>query len=634
MDFGTEPSQNVNVIYLDNYSILNFNSNLNFTCINKIIILFADAKCVSLPDDKNEGLAVVRTDDTSVLVPFKENVTLKCTNNGRYLRNTATSNFRQCVYDPKPGYPDYWLSGAQPACPRVDCGKPLPTPGAEYGQYLDTKYQSSFFFGCQDTFKLAGQTNRHDNVVRCQANGVWDFGNLRCEGPVCEDPGRPPDGFQVARSYEQGSEVHFGCNRPGYILINPRPIACLREPECKVVKPLGLTSGRIPDSAINATTERPNYEARNIRLNSVTGWCGKHEAFTYASVDLGRVFRVKAILVKGVVTNDIVGRPTEIRFFYKQKETDNYVVYFPNFNLTMRDPGNYGELAMITLPKYVQARFVIIGIVSYVDNPCLKFELMGCEEPSKEPLLGYDYGYSPCVDNEPPVFQNCPQQPIVVQKGADGGLLPVNFTEPTAVDNSGSIARLEVKPQSFKTPIRIFEDTVVKYVAYDYDGNVAICEINITVPDVTPPKLSCPQSYVIELVDRQESYTVNFNETRRRVNVSDASKDAVKLTFVPEQAMIPIGGFENVTVYATDSSGNRAHCHFQVSVQATPCVGWDLKSPAHGNLKCLTGDKGLQCIATCKQGYRFTDGEPIKTYSCDKQWSPSSVVPDCVSESK
>jgi len=107
---------------------------------------------------------------------------------------------------------------------------------------------------------------------------------------------------------------------------------------------------------------------------------------------------------------------------------------------------------------------------------------MGCEEPVTEPLLGYDYGFSPCVDNEAPVFQNCPQQPIVVQKGANGELLPVNFTMPTAVDNSGSIARVEVKPQSFKTPIRIFEDTFVKYIAYDYDGNVAICEINITVP--------------------------------------------------------------------------------------------------------------------------------------------------------
>ena len=38
-------------------------------------------------------------------------------------------------------------------------------------------------------------------------DGVWDFGNLRCEGPVCEDPGRPADGRQQSDSYEQGSKV-------------------------------------------------------------------------------------------------------------------------------------------------------------------------------------------------------------------------------------------------------------------------------------------------------------------------------------------------------------------------------------------------------------------------------------------
>jgi len=81
--------------------------------------------------------------------------------------------------------------------------------------------------------------------------------------------------------------------------------------------------------------------------------------------------------------------------------------------------------------------------------------------------------------------------------------------------------------------------------------------------DDTPPLLSCPQSYVIELVDRQESYAVNFNDTRRRVNASDASGD-VRIHFIPERATIPIGGFENVTVVATDRSGNQATCHFQV----------------------------------------------------------------------
>ncbi|KAL1465816.1 hypothetical protein WDU94_005355 [Cyamophila willieti] len=180
----------------------------------------------------------------------------------------------------------------------------------------------------------------------------------------------------------------------------------------------------------------------------------------------------------------------------------------------MRDPGNYGELAMITLPKFVQARFVILGIVSYMDNACLKFELMGCDEPKVEPLLGYDYGYSPCVDNEPPVFQNCPQQPIIVRKGPNG-IEPINITEPVAVDNSGSIARLEVKPQSFKTPMITFHDMAVKYIAYDFDGNVAICEINITVVDETPPLLSCPQSYIIE-----------FGQTRQLRHLTSTRPDA------------------------------------------------------------------------------------------------------------
>ena len=153
----------------------------------------------------------------------------------------------------------------------------------------------------------------------------------------------------------------FECNRPGYIPINPYPITCVREAECRVIKPLGISSGIIPDAAINVTSERSNYEGKNIRLNSATGWCGLQEAFTYVTVDLGKVNRVKAILVKGVITNDVVGRPTEIRFFYKQQENENFVVYFPNFNLTTRDPGNYGELAMITLPQSVQARFVILG---------------------------------------------------------------------------------------------------------------------------------------------------------------------------------------------------------------------------------------------------------------------------------
>lgn len=97
----------------------------------------------------------------------------------------------------------------------------------------------------------------------------------------------------------------------------PSPLRSYSEPECKVIESLGISSGRVPDSAINAASELMNYEARNIRLNSATGWCGQQLFIltNYVSVDLGRIYRVKAILVKGVVTNDIVGRPVSLIAF-------------------------------------------------------------------------------------------------------------------------------------------------------------------------------------------------------------------------------------------------------------------------------------------------------------------------------
>ena len=38
---------------------------------------------------------------------------------------------------------------------------------------------------------------------------------------------------------------------------NPTPVECVEQPECKVVKPLDITSGRIPDSAIRNMTIYP-----------------------------------------------------------------------------------------------------------------------------------------------------------------------------------------------------------------------------------------------------------------------------------------------------------------------------------------------------------------------------------------
>ncbi|UYV83192.1 clec-78 [Cordylochernes scorpioides] len=591
------------------------------------------AQCTKFADDPSQGLQIEGPEEGPV--PFLSNVTVACKEPGRPMRPTASSHFRQCVYDPgHEGRPDYWLAGMQPSCARINCGEPPVTMGATYGFRVDTSFRSSFFFGCEETFTLAGKTSMADNVIRCTENGIWDFGDLRCEGPVCEDPGRPPDGNQLATSYEHGSEVTFSCDRPGYVPYSTEPISCVKNSECKVVKPVGISSGLVPDNAITASSQRSNYEARNIRLNSATGWCGQQEAFTYVTVDLGRVFNIKSVLVKGVITNDVVGRPTELRFFYKVQENDNFVVYFPNFNLTSREPGNYGELTVIPLPTSVRARFVILGIVSYTKNPCLKFELMGCESTPSPAVLGFNGGYPACVDNEPPRFVNCPSQPITVARSPNAGLLPVNYTIPVAADNSGRIARYEVVPVGFRPPAVVVRDTVVQYRAFDFDGNVAVCTVNITVPDDTPPSLSCPPSYVTELEDELGSYQMNANETRRQVNATDKSGE-VTIAITPETAIIPLGSFRNVTVVASDKFGNQAVCHFQVSVQAARCASWSLARPANGAVNCLPSNPGYRCVATCNTGYKFTDGEPAKTYECGgprQPWVPTAIIPDCVLE--
>ena len=66
---------------------------------------------------------------------------MTCDQIGKPLRRTATAGFRQCVYNPLPGRPSYWLSGETPTCPRIDCGIPPAIPGNLIGSL---SYKSLF----------------------------------------------------------------------------------------------------------------------------------------------------------------------------------------------------------------------------------------------------------------------------------------------------------------------------------------------------------------------------------------------------------------------------------------------------------------------------------------------------------
>lgn len=578
-------------------------------------------------------------------VPYLGNLTVQCDKTGQPLPKTAFSNFRQCVFNPifesrsRMLNNGYWLSGESPKCPKIDCGIPPNITGATYGFYSDTHYGASFYFGCENTFTLVGRTSKNDNVVRCTEDG-WDFNTLACTSPVCVSPGYPPDGEQHAYSYEQGSEIKFSCNRKGYVPYSTEPLVCTKQAECKVIKPLGITSGAIPDSALNASYFRPNYEPRNLRLNSVTGWCGSvYESFNYITIDLGKLHRIKGFQIKGVVSNDIVGRPKQVKLFYKHTIQENFVEFPSVFNITS-SIGNYGELQTTYLEKSFIARQVVIGIVSFKTNPCLKIELLGCEFTKEPVVLGYERAYPVCVDKEPPKFLDCPQHPIQVIKDKSS-ISPVNFTVPTAYDNSGRVVRTEIRPANFKPPQYVFKDTIVEYIAYDSDGNTAVCTVNITVLDYQKPKLKCPQGYVVELIEKQDNFEANFTELLKKIESFDDSGE-VTITIQPEFALIPLNSYRNVTVTSTDKAGNEAQCYVQISVAPYSCSNWTLEAPANGKMNCdpksgiLNDDKaGYICMATCDKGFRFTDGTSSKIYECngkDTKYQPNTIVPDCVQE--
>ena len=54
---------------------------------------------------------VDRPNQDELEVGFSENVTMTCNQIGRPQRRRATAAFRECVFDPRPDTPDYWLSG-------------------------------------------------------------------------------------------------------------------------------------------------------------------------------------------------------------------------------------------------------------------------------------------------------------------------------------------------------------------------------------------------------------------------------------------------------------------------------------------------------------------------------------------
>ncbi|KAI1733255.1 CUB domain-containing protein [Ditylenchus destructor] len=608
------------------------------------------ASCEGVKNNSAIGLFVQPESPT---IGYGSNVSIVCTQQNRPARFSPLSGFRQCIYDPRTDGIEYWLSGTEIDCPLVDCGSPPPLAGAYYDESEENNHKvgSAYQFHCRAPYVLVGKSSYDDRMVRCNVDGTWDLGDLRCEGPVCVDPGHPDDGQTHLNSVEEGAIARITCNRPGYKPFPSDTINCTLGTACALSEDVGISSGFIPDGAFadNSDTTIWGYEPHKARMSS-TGWCGSKDAFIFLSVDLQRIYTLTTLRIAGVAgSGHLKGHVTKMQLFYKVQFSQNY----DNYPLEFTAPsGNHNKMHHFVLNPPLRARYILLGITEYESNPCLKFDLRGCLSPLSTAheipshlQVGWNASVSQCLDSESPVFRNCPANPIYVQTDDKGQLLPVTYPIPEATDNSGYVSYTRVRPDNFEPPYPISQDLDVVYTAFDDAGNFADCVVRLRIPDTQPPVIKCPDSYSLWAAENETEKRVTFNESSAKLVIQDMS-NITEVLFEPAETVLKVSTHVTVEVTVSDAQSNRNKCKFQVAYMPEPCSPWSLQVDEKSvQKKCSKHPAGTVCTVECRDGYRsvtkstssattslvLEQGAPQKyTCSLDGRWSPNNMPPSCV----
>ncbi|ULT97657.1 hypothetical protein L3Y34_005467 [Caenorhabditis briggsae] len=580
---------------------------------------------------KSDGLHVTPNNST---ITFGQNVSISCTLPNRPGRpNSALFSYRQCIFDPKDDGRDYWLSGPPPECSFIECPAPPTMPGAVYvGDVTDRKMGSTLEFTCRQPYTVAG---RSDRTIKCSSDATWDLGDLRCEGPVCVDPGYPYDGQVELESVEEGAIARFSCKRPGFVPFPSDTLQCALGASCVLSEDVGIVSGFVPDGAFSDNSDSTNlgYEPHHARMGS-SGWCGAKEDFIFLSVDLQRVYTLTTLRIAGVAgSGHLKGHVTKFQLFYKTQNQNKYEPYPVEFE---SPAGNHNAVHHFDLKFSLRARYILFGVTEYEGNPCMKFDLMGCVAPvfaahevDSHLQIGWNGSVPQCVDMDPPKFENCPESEIFAKVDENGQLKAVEFEEPVASDNSGKIAYTQIEPLGMRSGLMITSDMDITYTAYDSAGNTAVCTLKIRIPDTQPPVMKCPDSYTIPVGNSTKH--VIFDMTTVDLVLHDTS-NVSEVTFSPTEATLKIGEFVEVTAQAEDENGNRNSCKFQVAYAPEACSPASLASSNHIVKNCVHEDGAVVCSVYCAQGYRFIDPDQItQNFVCkDGRWSPRNNAPACV----
>jgi hypothetical protein len=104
----------------------------------------------------------------------------------------------------------------------------------------------------------------------------------------------------------------------------------------------------------------------------------------------------------------------------------------------------------------------------------------------------------------------------------------------------------------------------ITYTAMDNAGNIAMCTTTVTVVEMVPPQISCPNDGdIVYLIADQPDCTAIFDQPATATDNCDP--DVTITSDPPLPAAFPLGEYQ-VTFTATDDSGNTAMCVVMVEV--------------------------------------------------------------------
>lgn len=171
------------------------------------------------------------------------------------------------------------------------------------------------------------------------------------------------------------------------------------------------------------------------------------------------------------------------------------------------------------------------------------------------------------LDNESPTIDGCPDD-MLIELQPEACDTVVTFAVPSATDNcsvtldqtAGPAPGSDLSPGTYE----------IEFTAEDAAGNQTLCSFNITVVDVTPPTMICPEP--IETCDREVVFTPPTATDGCGI------AEVVQVAGPESGTDFPIG-ITTVEFEATDIHGNTTTCSFDVEVleSATrPDAGADL----------------------------------------------------------